>query len=310
MFLAYLRKLEKKGKPVVFCGDLNVAHTELDLTNPKTNRRNAGFTDEERGNFSTVLSKGFVDTFREFEKGNGHYTWWSQMMNCRARNIGWRVDYFVASEKLRPALKRAWISPEVMGSDHCPAARIVLHFSRGERGRDQALAHLFQQLRAAVVVRRESPGGQRGGQCPALDDAGVGIVHDGGVANERMFPGLEQEGLVGVIAQGDQVDDDRFGRDGVGGEQYHPQVGHILPGFGQQQGLTGPQHGATQRAGRKASASASSLSSFNTASICPSVFPPARRMSRYWMGIALPSGSCHSGNWWTKATRSQRFIRP
>ena len=120
VFLAYLRKLEKKGKPVVFCGDLNVAHTELDLTNPKTNRRNAGFTDEERGNFSTVLSKGFVDTFREFEKGNGHYTWWSQMMNCRARNIGWRVDYFVASEKLRPALKRAWISPEVMGSDHCP----------------------------------------------------------------------------------------------------------------------------------------------------------------------------------------------
>ncbi len=120
VFLAYLRKLEKKGKPVIFCGDLNVAHTELDLTNPKTNRRNAGFTDEERNNFATVLSKGFVDTFREFEPGNGHYTWWSQMMNCRARNIGWRVDYFVASEKLRPALKRAWISPEVMGSDHCP----------------------------------------------------------------------------------------------------------------------------------------------------------------------------------------------
>jgi len=119
-FLGFLRKLEKKGKPVVFCGDLNVAHTEIDLTNPKTNRRNAGFTDEERTNFSTLLAKGFVDTFREFEKGPGHYTWWSQMMNCRARNIGWRVDYFVASEKLRPALKRAWISPEVMGSDHCP----------------------------------------------------------------------------------------------------------------------------------------------------------------------------------------------
>ena len=119
-FLAYIRKLEKKGKPVVFCGDLNVAHTELDLTNPKTNRRNAGFTDEERGNFSTLLAKGFVDTFREFEKATGHYTWWSQMMNCRGRNIGWRVDYFVASAKLRPALQRAWISPEVMGSDHCP----------------------------------------------------------------------------------------------------------------------------------------------------------------------------------------------
>lgn len=119
-FLAYLKRLEKKGKPVIFCGDLNVAHTEIDLTNPKSNRRNAGFTDEERANFSALLAKGFVDTFREFEKDPGHYSWWSQMMNCRARNIGWRVDYFIASEKLRPALKRAWISPEVMGSDHCP----------------------------------------------------------------------------------------------------------------------------------------------------------------------------------------------
>jgi exodeoxyribonuclease-3 len=119
VFLAHLKKLEKK-KPVVFCGDLNVAHTEIDLTNPKTNRRNAGFTDEERANFSALLAEGFIDTFREFEKGPGHYTWWSQMMNCRARNIGWRVDYFVASAALRPALKRAWISPEIMGSDHCP----------------------------------------------------------------------------------------------------------------------------------------------------------------------------------------------
>jgi exodeoxyribonuclease-3 len=118
-FRAFLKKLEKKN-PVVFCGDLNVAHTEIDLKNPKTNRRNAGFTDEERENFSKLLASGFVDTFREFEKGPGHYTWWSQMMNCRARNIGWRVDYFVASEKLRARLKRAWISPEVMGSDHCP----------------------------------------------------------------------------------------------------------------------------------------------------------------------------------------------
>ena len=118
-FLVYLKKLEKK-KPVIFCGDLNVAHQDIDLKNPKTNRRNAGFTDEERANFTRLLESGFVDTFREFEKGPGHYTWWSQMMNCRARNIGWRVDYFVASEKLKPALKRAWISPEVMGSDHCP----------------------------------------------------------------------------------------------------------------------------------------------------------------------------------------------
>jgi exodeoxyribonuclease-3 len=118
-FLAFLRKLEKK-KPVVFCGDLNVAHHEIDLTNPKTNRRNAGFTEEERTNFTRIIESGFVDTFREFEPGPGHYTWWSQMMNCRARNIGWRVDYFVASAALRGALKRAWISPEVMGSDHCP----------------------------------------------------------------------------------------------------------------------------------------------------------------------------------------------
>jgi exodeoxyribonuclease-3 len=119
-FLAFLRRLEKKGKPVLFCGDLNVAHTEIDLANPKTNRRNAGFTDEERGNFSALLDRGFVDTFRAFHPEPGHYSWWSQMGDCRARNIGWRVDYFVASEKLRPALRRAWISPEVMGSDHCP----------------------------------------------------------------------------------------------------------------------------------------------------------------------------------------------
>ena len=97
-----------------------MAHAEIDLANPKSNRRNAGFTDEERASFTHLLSRGFVDTLREFEKGPGHYSWWSQMANCRARNIGWRVDYFVASEALRPALKRAWISPEVMGSDHCP----------------------------------------------------------------------------------------------------------------------------------------------------------------------------------------------
>jgi exodeoxyribonuclease-3 len=119
-FLAFLKKLERKGKPVVFCGDLNVAHGEIDLANPRSNRRNAGFTDEERANFGRLLDRGFVDTFREFEKGPGFYTWWSQMGDCRARNIGWRVDYFVAGERLRPALKRAWINPEVAGSDHCP----------------------------------------------------------------------------------------------------------------------------------------------------------------------------------------------
>jgi exodeoxyribonuclease-3 len=118
-FLKYLQKLNRQ-KPVLFCGDLNVAHTEIDLANPKTNRRNAGFTNEERENFTRLLAAGFVDTFREFEKRGGKYTWWSQMSDCRARNIGWRVDYFVAAERLRPALKRAWILPEVMGSDHCP----------------------------------------------------------------------------------------------------------------------------------------------------------------------------------------------
>jgi exodeoxyribonuclease-3 len=118
-FLAHLVKLERR-KPVVFCGDLNVAHEEIDLANPTSNRRNAGFTDEERTNFRALLDRGFVDTFRAFNQEGGHYSWWSQRLDCRARNIGWRVDYFVASEKLRPALKRAWISPEVMGSDHCP----------------------------------------------------------------------------------------------------------------------------------------------------------------------------------------------
>jgi len=119
-FLAHLKRLEARGKPVVCCGDFNVAHTELDIANPKTNHRSAGFTDEERNNFTALLDAGFVDTFREFEKGPGHYSWWSQMANCRARNIGWRIDYFIASTALRPALKRAWISPEIMGSDHCP----------------------------------------------------------------------------------------------------------------------------------------------------------------------------------------------
>jgi exodeoxyribonuclease-3 len=119
-FLAFLKRLERKGKPVVFCGDLNVAHEEIDLANPRSNRRNAGFTDEERANFTRLLERGFVDTFRQFEKGPGHYTWWSQMGDCRTRNIGWRVDYFVAGERLRPALKRAWIDPKVLGSDHCP----------------------------------------------------------------------------------------------------------------------------------------------------------------------------------------------
>ena len=118
-FLAYLKKLEKK-KPVIWCGDLNVAHTEIDLSNPKANMKNHGFTPEERAGFDAVVKAGFVDTFREFEKNGGHYTWWSPMSNARARNIGWRLDYFLISQSLRPQLKRATILPQVMGSDHCP----------------------------------------------------------------------------------------------------------------------------------------------------------------------------------------------
>jgi exodeoxyribonuclease-3 len=118
-FLKFLKRLEQK-KPVVFCGDLNVAHKEIDLANPKTNVKNAGFTPEERASMDRLVGAGFVDTFRAFERGGGHYTWWSQMNNARARNIGWRIDYFLVSEALRPRLRSARILPHVMGSDHCP----------------------------------------------------------------------------------------------------------------------------------------------------------------------------------------------
>ena len=118
-FLKHLKKLEKK-KPVVFCGDMNVAHTEIDLANPKSNVKNHGFTPEERKGFDNIVKAGFIDTFREFNKDGGQYTWWSQMSNCRARNIGWRIDYFCISPKLRKKLKDATILSEVTGSDHCP----------------------------------------------------------------------------------------------------------------------------------------------------------------------------------------------
>ena len=118
-FLAYLKTLEKK-KPVILCGDLNVAHTEIDLANPKANVKNHGFTPEERAGFGAAIAAGFVDTFRESEKGGGHYTWWSPMGTARARNIGWRIDYFLISDALRPRLRRAFIQPHVMDSDHCP----------------------------------------------------------------------------------------------------------------------------------------------------------------------------------------------
>lgn len=118
-FLKFLKKLERQ-KPVIWCGDLNVAHTEIDLANPKANVKNHGFTPEERAGFTAFVTAGFIDTFREFEKGGGHYTWWSQMGTARKRNIGWRLDYFLISQALRPRLKRAAILPHVMGSDHCP----------------------------------------------------------------------------------------------------------------------------------------------------------------------------------------------
>ena len=118
-FLEYMVLLEKK-KPVIFCGDLNVAHTADDLARPKENNGKKGFTDEERQGIDNVINKGFVDTFRMFTQGNGHYTWWSNFGGARARNIGWRIDYFFVSKKLKTKVKKSLIHASVMGSDHCP----------------------------------------------------------------------------------------------------------------------------------------------------------------------------------------------
>jgi exodeoxyribonuclease-3 len=119
-FRDYLLLLDGK-KPVVVCGDMNVAHKEIDLKNPKSNRRNAGFTDEERGKMTTLLDSGFIDTFRRFYPDlPGAYTWWSYMGGARSRNAGWRIDYFLASERLAPQIETAAIHPDIMGSDHCP----------------------------------------------------------------------------------------------------------------------------------------------------------------------------------------------
>lgn len=120
-FLKYVKNLEKT-KPVIFCGDLNVAHKEIDLANPKTNRFNAGFTDEERASFDNIVASGFIDTFREFCPDGGNYTWWSFITDARSRNVGWRIDYFCISPQLRPRLKNAAIHCEVKGSDHCPVS--------------------------------------------------------------------------------------------------------------------------------------------------------------------------------------------
>lgn len=131
-FLDYLKHLETR-KPVVLCGDLNVAHKEDDLANPQSNKTtksrlgNAGFTDEERASFDNLVNAGFIDTFREFTEGNGHYSWWSYMGKSRERNVGWRIDYFMISPQLRPNLVSAKIRPEILGSDHCPV-EIELEF--------------------------------------------------------------------------------------------------------------------------------------------------------------------------------------
>jgi len=118
-FIGFLEGLQKT-KPVIFCGDMNVAHREIDLARPKENTRNAGFTIEERDAFSRVLGSGFFDSFREFEPDGGHYTWWSYQSAARARNIGWRIDYVCLSTTLRKSLGSAFIQPEIPGSDHCP----------------------------------------------------------------------------------------------------------------------------------------------------------------------------------------------
>ena len=119
-FRAYLKKLDKK-KPVILCGDLNVAHKEIDLKNPKTNRKNAGFTDEEREKMTELLDNGFVDTFRYlYPDKENCYTWWSYMMKAREKNVGWRIDYFIVSDRIKEEIKDAKILSEVYGSDHCP----------------------------------------------------------------------------------------------------------------------------------------------------------------------------------------------
>lgn len=119
--IAYCNDLQKI-KPVVYCGDMNVAHTEDDLANPKANKGKKGFSDEERAGFDAWLSAGFVDTLRLFKQGNGYYTWWTHWANARARNVGWRIDYFLVSESLKDKVKAASIHPDVMGSDHCPVS--------------------------------------------------------------------------------------------------------------------------------------------------------------------------------------------
>ncbi|MBO4821704.1 MAG: exodeoxyribonuclease III [Prevotella sp.] len=123
-FRAYLQGLDAR-KPVIVCGDLNVAHEEIDLKNPKTNRRNAGFTDEERGKFGVLLKAGFTDTFRTMHPDQVTYSWWSYRFRAREKNAGWRIDYFLVSDRLFPSIEEATIHTDIMGSDHCPVGIIL-----------------------------------------------------------------------------------------------------------------------------------------------------------------------------------------
>lgn len=124
-FKKYLKKLEEK-KPVIFCGDLNVAHKEIDLKNPKTNRKNAGFTDEERNKFTELMDAGFIDTFRYFyPEQEGIYSWWSYRFKAREKNAGWRIDYFLTSASMKERLVSAKIHTEILGSDHCPVELVI-----------------------------------------------------------------------------------------------------------------------------------------------------------------------------------------
>lgn len=118
-FLNWANKLSKK-KPLIFCGDLNCAHKEIDLANPKTNRRNAGFTDEERSGLDRIVESGFLDAFRHFDSGPEKYSWWTYRMNCRQRNVGWRLDYFFVDDRLKSQMESSTIRADIPGSDHCP----------------------------------------------------------------------------------------------------------------------------------------------------------------------------------------------
>ena len=123
-FLEFLKN-KNKIKPIIFCGDLNVAHKEIDLANPASNKKNPGFTNEERNSFTNYINTGFIDTFRNFNSEGGNYTWWSYMHNARAKNIGWRIDYFCVSSNMINQIENSYILPEVMGSDHAPISLIL-----------------------------------------------------------------------------------------------------------------------------------------------------------------------------------------